>query len=230
MARPTLLLDCYLDDPGAAPNFLPSLEGRDVEVVRTTTGVLPQDVTRYEAIIVSGSAASAVQDPPEWVAGLERLVARAVDRAVPLLGVCFGHQILASALHGRDALFTRHRMEIGWVDIELDPHPLHDGLTGPITSFVTHFDEVREGLPGMSVMGRSATCPTQALHVDGKPAWSVQFHPEMRRPEAEKLIRRRSLVVPEHIPDPEGLIAAAPDNDDDRQIRRLLANFFRVAR
>jgi GMP synthase (glutamine-hydrolysing) len=228
MARPTLLLDCYLDEPGAARNFLPSLAGRDVEVVLTRSEEIPEDPTAYGAIVVSGSAASAIHDPPEWVEGLERLVRSAVDRAVPLLGVCFGHQILASALHGREALFTRDRMEIGWVGIELDPHPLHDGLTS-ITSFATHFDEVHEGLAGLTVTGRSETCPVQALQVDGKPAWSVQFHPEMRRAEAEALIRRRALVVPDHIPDPEALIAAAPECFGDQQIGRLLDNFFRIS-
>ena len=72
----------------------------------------------------------------------------------------------------------------------------------------------------------SAACPVHALAVEGKAAWSVQFHPEMRVPEAESLVRRRSVLFPEHIPDPEAVLAAAPLNDDDRHIRRLVANFF----
>ncbi len=89
--------------------------------------------------------------------------------------------------------------------------------------------EVHEGLAGLTVTGRSETCPVQALRVDGKPAWSVQFHPEMRRAEAEALIRRRALVDPDHIPDPEALIAAAPECFGDQQIGRLIDNFFRIA-
>jgi GMP synthase (glutamine-hydrolysing) len=226
MARPTLLVDCYLDDPGSAQNFLPSLLGHDVEVVRPTRELLPADPTAYEAVILTGSSASVVHEPPDWLARLEALVASTVDRGVPLLGVCFGHQVLASALHGRDALFTRPRIEIGWVDIELDEGPMHHGFGGSVRSFVTHFDEVRSGLVGLTVTARSEACPVHGLRVDGKPAWSVQFHPEMRREEAEALVRRRAGVAPDHIPDPDAVLAGAPDLDDDRHIRRLISNFF----
>ncbi len=226
MARPTLLLDCYLDDPGAARNFLPALGGRDVRVVRPVRDELPPDPTAFEAVLVSGSAASAIHDPPGWVSPLEAFIAAVVDVGVPYLGVCFGHQLLASALHGRDALFTRDRLEIGWRDVVLDPTPMHAGFGGAVTSFVTHFDEVRPGLPGLTVTGRSSSCPVEAMRLDARPAWSVQFHPEMRYPEAEALVRRRSVLYPDHIPDPEGVLAAAPAGDDDRHIRRLVDNFF----
>lgn len=226
MARPTLLIDCYLEEPGVVGNFLPALAGRDVQVVRTRRDPIPKDPSEFEAIIVSGSAASAVSDSPPWVAPLERLIGATVDRGTPFLGVCFGHQLLASALHGREALFTRSRVEIGWVDVELDDIPIHAGFGGSVNTFVTHFDEVRAGLPGLTVTGRTEACPVHALSVDGKPAWSVQFHLEMRQAEAEQLIRRRSVLYPVQIPDPAGLLAGAPEVDDDRHIRRLVSNFF----
>ncbi len=226
MARPTLLLDCYLDDPGAARNFLPSLAGHDVDVVRPAREPLPTDPRAYEAVLVSGSAASALHDPPAWVTPLESFVAATVAAGVPYLGVCFGHQLLASALHGRGALFTRDKLEIGWRDVSLDATPIHAGFGGVVTSFVTHFDEVREGLPGLTVTGRSPDCAVEAMHVDGEAAWSVQFHPEMRAAEAEALVKRRSVLYPDHIPDPDAVLASAPPDDDDRHIRRLVRNFF----
>ena len=95
---------------------------------------------------------------------------------------------------------------------------------------MTHFDEVRPDLPGIAVTGRSGECPVQAIRVLGKPAWGVQFHPEMRMEEAVDVVRRKAALAPDHVPDPERIIATAPAIDDDRHVRRLIANFFAAIR
>jgi GMP synthase (glutamine-hydrolysing) len=223
----TLLLDCYLGDPGGTPNFLGALEGKDVHSVRVAQEPIPEFLEEYDSVVITGSAAS-VTDPPPWLNDLEDVVRDSGRVGRPLLGVCFGHQVIASALFGRDAVFTRHRIEVGWQKIEMrSPDPLFDGLESGFRVFVSHYDEVREDLDGVVWTARSPSCPTQGLRVEGAPIWGIQFHAEMPVEEAVGLIETRSVEKPEHYPDPEGLIRNAEATPEI--FTRLVSNFFEAS-
>jgi len=219
----TLLLDCYLELPGATPNFLPALVGQDVESLRLEVDPLPASLQDYDAVVITGSSAS-VTEPPVWLDGLEQVVRDCARDRRPLLGVCFGHQVIASALYGRDAVTTRHRIEVGWQGITMPaPDPLFAGLEEGFSVFVSHYDEVREDLEGPIWTAQSELCATHGLRIPGLPIWGIQFHAEMPMAEAVALIRTRSVSKPEHYPDPEKIIAevgAAPEI-----FHRLVQNF-----
>jgi GMP synthase (glutamine-hydrolysing) len=220
----TLLLDCYLDGPGGTSNFLEALAGRDVDAIRLETEPLPVSLEGYEAVVITGSAAS-VTEPPPWLEGLEQVVRECAASRRPLLGVCFGHQVIATALYGRDAVRTRHRIEVGWQPITMGaPDPLFAGLDPGFTVFVSHYDEVREDLEGPLWTARSAACATHGLRIPGLPIWGVQFHAEMPMEEAIGLIRERSVTKPEHYPDPAATIARARGTPEIWG--RLVQNFF----
>lgn len=227
-----LLLDCYVDGAGGAPNFLPALRGRNADVVRVIRGELPVSLTNYSAVVITGSAAS-VTDSPPWLDGLEQLVRECAREERPLLGVCFGHQVIATALYGRDAVFVRPRIEVGWNRVKLlAADPLFDCISDGQHLFMSHYDEVRPDLRSNPELGlespiwtaMSDECPTHGLRVPGLPIWGVQFHAEMPVEEAVGLIRSRSVSKPEHYPDPEGTIAGAVATPEIWQ--RLVDNFF----
>jgi GMP synthase (glutamine-hydrolysing) len=220
----TLLLDCYLDEAGGTPSFLSALAGREVESVRLERAPLPSSLQDYDSVVITGSSAS-ITEPPAWLDGLEQVIRDCAADRRPLLGVCFGHQVIATALYGRDAVFTRHRIEVGWHGITMrSEDPLFDGLEDGFSVFVSHYDEVRGDLEGPTWIAQSAGCPTHGLRIPGLPIWGIQFHAEMPVEEAIGLIRERSVTKPEHYPDPEGTIAAARATPEI--FERIVRNFF----
>ncbi|MEE2828734.1 MAG: type 1 glutamine amidotransferase [Myxococcota bacterium] len=218
-----LLLDCYLDEPGATRNFLPALRGLRVHSRRVLHEPVPEQLDEFDAVLISGSAAS-VTAPPPWLDDLEALVRRCAAQHKPLLGVCFGHQVIASALFGRSVVETREEIEIGWLDIEVcSDDPLFDGLGKGFRTFVSHYDQVREDQLGPVWTARSAGCPVQGLRIPDSPIWGVQFHCEMSVEEASRLIRERTDPVRDH----GRLLAEAKDSG--QILQRLLDNFCAAA-
>jgi GMP synthase-like glutamine amidotransferase len=225
MPRPHLILDCYLDEQGAAGCFTPWLEGRPCEVVRPPRGGLPRRASDFAALWVSGSAAS-VLDPDPWIAGLVHLLRDALAQEVPVLGICFGHQALAAAAGGREAVRRAPCSELGWTAIEwVGPSPLWEGLPPRFSCFVSHYDEVVPGTPGLEVLARSDRCAVHAFQVRDKPAFGVQFHPEMHPEECRRLVRV-NLTRHGHLGDDPELVLR--EEEDGRPLGALLArNFLR---
>lgn len=207
--KPLLIADCYLHDPGAAPNFLACLDGVESRVVRAAREPVPEDWSAFSAAIVTGSAAS-VLDDVAWIDDLARRLRAAVEAGVPVLGVCFGHQLLARALFGPAHVRRGSPGELGWVRIERTrPHPLLDRFPGSFSTFQSHFDEVTPVPEGVTVLARSAACAVQAFAVDGRRAFGVQFHAEIGPAEARDLVNRRA---PDFGLEPERLLRDACDS------------------
>ncbi len=184
--KPILVVDCYVEGDGAA-NFRRLLAGRHIEVWRPVDVLDVPDLGRYAAMMISGSAAC-VTDPVPWMQPLIRAIQLAKDIDLPILGVCFGHQIVAHALFGEGAVRKAAVPEIGWKHIEITAEdPLVVGTGPAFMTFASHFDEVRSGLDGMDVFARSQDCAVQAYRVVGARVWGVQFHAEMDQHEAEEL-------------------------------------------
>lgn len=226
--RPILVLDAYLDERGGAHNFERLLGGRPMHAVRLLHEEPPRDVRDYAGVLVSGSAAS-VLEPPPWLGPSANLLRRALEHGRPVLGICFGHQLLAEAAFGTGSVRRATWSELGWVEVErIDVDPLLDVLPRRFACFASHFDEVREGRVGMRVLARSARCAVEAFRVDGAAAWGVQFHAEMERDECEELVRS-SLERHPHLPqDPDALLARAIDASSLGQ--SLLARFAALCR
>jgi len=221
--KPILIVDCYLDDPGAAPNFLAHLAGIPTHVARAPREPVPENWTAFSAAIVTGSAASVLEELA-WTRALAQRLRAAVESGVPVLGVCFGHQLLARALFGADRVRRGSPGELGWVEIERTlEHPLLEGFPTSFTTFQSHFDEVVPVPPGATVFARSASCEVQGFAVDEKRAWGVQFHAEITPEEARTLVPRRA---PGFGLDPERLLADA--RDSSALCARLVRNFLRL--
>jgi GMP synthase-like glutamine amidotransferase len=134
-----------------------------------------------DAIVSLGGAMSATSDAEaRWLPAERALLRDAVEREVPVLGVCLGGQLLTVALGGlvRPAVVP----EYGLVQLDLTPaaadDPLFDTIApgSPVAQY--HGDEMAE-LPARAVLLASTpACPHQAWRI-GETAWAVQFHPEI---------------------------------------------------
>jgi len=219
--RPILVVDCYVDGDGAA-NFRRLLGGHDLRAWRAISEPRPTHVRDYAAIVISGSAAC-VTTPELWMDDVTDVILDAKAADVPVLGVCFGHQMVAYALFGSKAVRRSLTPEIGWTDIEItQPVSLFAGLGDAFNTFESHFDEV-VACPGMTVFARSERCGVQGYQVDGSPIWGVQFHAEMALEEAMELLKIRIEGRPDLGFDVEEKLQHAKDSTS--LATRILSNF-----
>jgi len=211
-----LVLDCYLDDFGCPPGFRPPevWPHHWVRAAHDPLESLPRRADDYSAIVISGSAASVLDELP-WSLAIEELVADAHARSVPTLGVCYGHQLIAKRLFGAAA--RAETPEVGWYDVAVNPSgQADDMLPGPLPDafrcFLSHYDEVRaSGHPDMQVLAASEACAVQAFKVRNAPIFGVQFHAEFAREEALELFDVRVGNTPDVVEDPGAMRARAVD-------------------
>ncbi len=131
-----------------------------------------------EAVLVTGSS-SMVADPDPWIGRTAHWLRQAHARAIPSLGVCFGHQLIAHALGGA-VRRTPAGAEFTTVTIEraaLDPDdPLLGFLPTRFAAQAAHFQSVVLPPPAAQVLAQN-DAGIQALRF-GPTTWGVQFHPE----------------------------------------------------
>ncbi len=140
---------------------------------------LPASADGYDAVMMTGSPLSVTQPEP-WMQRAADFMVEAGEQGIPVLGVCFGQQLLAHAYGGRVSRNTQGR-EIGTVEVSLTEagrkDPLFDGLPERFAVQATHEDIVSQLPEGAQVLAGNANTAAQALafrpNVRG-----VQFHPE----------------------------------------------------
>ena len=155
-----------------------------------------------EAILITGSAAG-VYDDLEWIVPLEEFVRTAHENKVPMVGVCFGHQLIAQALGG-----TVRKSEKGWGlgRHVYDVAPRNALIEGPhIAVACSHQDQVITPPDGARTILSSDFTPYAGLLYAGGRTLSVQPHPEFSVGFA--LACCEMAASKGHAPD--GLVAAA---------------------
>ena len=184
-----------------------------------TQGRYPTDGAVFDGYVVTGSPAG-VYDPLPWIAPLEDFL-RGVRGQAKLVGICFGHQIMAQAFGG-----TVRKSEKGYAQglhsyALTAPEPWMEDHT-PIAIAVSHQDQVIEPPADARVVGGSAFTPHGVL-VYGSDALSFQCHPEFSPEFAAALIEWKQAQMV----DPSS--AAAPlatlDQPNDRE---RVANWIRT--
>lgn len=154
-----------------------------VEVVSVFSGeTLPEDLAGIAGIVITGSPAMVTERLPwseetaRWLRG--QIVAQ--QSRIPVIGICYGHQLLAHALGGEVGWNPRGR-EIGTVEIragaDVAGDPLLGGLPFPLAAHVTHLQSVVELPAGAVLLAHSDLEPHHAFRYGGN-VWGVQFHPE----------------------------------------------------
>lgn len=160
------------------------------------------------ALVLTGSSSSVTERAP-WMLATEARMADAVAADRPVLGICFGHQLLAQALGGEVAKNPRGR-EIGTITVEtVRGDPLLDRLGPSFVVNATHVDTVASLPAGATVLARSELEPTAVFAVNR--ARGVQFHPEIDGDVMRGYLDARRPVLTSEGFDVDAMIARAGD-------------------
>ena len=192
--------------------------GFEFETYAVLDGVFPTGPEAADGWLITGSKFG-VNDGHDWIAPLEDLI-RAIDtKGLPLLGICFGHQIIAKALGGRVEKF-----EGGWIVGRVNYE--HDGKTLALNAW--HQDQVTKRPARARVLAGNETCANGILAY-GDTIWTLQPHPEFNSEFIAGLIEKRGRGV---VPDAR-LDAASEGLDgpvDSAKIANFMADFLKKER
>ncbi|QCO56644.1 type 1 glutamine amidotransferase (plasmid) [Pseudorhodobacter turbinis] len=188
--------DQLMAEMGDYPDMFQRLlaeQGLTFKTWRVLDGEFPPDVNAADGWLITGSRHGAYEDHP-WIPPLEAFIRASYAAHVPMVGICFGHQIMAQAMGGRVEKYPE-----GWAvgATEYD----FDGT--PVVLNAWHQDQVTAKPDSAEVVGSNAFCANAALLYDDR-MFSVQPHPEFRPAFVDGLINTRGKGVV-----PDDLLAAA---------------------
>ncbi len=199
----------------------PSLPVRVVDPRKGDALPEPDDIS---GAVVTGSHAM-VTERLDWSEASAAWLARLVEHEVPLLGICYGHQLLAHALGG-EAGFHPRGMEIGTAEVRrLDvDDPLLDGLPGTFLAQTVHQQSALRLPPGAVLLAGNNFDAHHAFRI-GTCAWGVQFHPEFGSAAMRAYLRHLAPLVAKQGGDTAALESAVQETPVAASV---LARFARI--
>ncbi|WIV66685.1 type 1 glutamine amidotransferase [Natrialbaceae archaeon AArc-T1-2] len=180
------VLNAAHEDANTTRNFRRELEGSLAEFDATASH-LPETFD-FDAVAITGSRSSVYDDEP-WIEPTKAWVADAIDRGLPCLGICWGHQLLADVLGGEVGPMGAY--EVGYSEVERhEGSRLLAGIDDRFVAFTSHEDEVVSLPSGADPIATNeySNHGFRKEHVFG-----VQFHPEYDQKTARELVHRKEF-------------------------------------
>ena len=212
---------CFLERARLRPEQL-----RTVNVARGDEPS-PDRLDEVDALFIGGAGKYSAAQTYPWTEPLHALVRHAVDRRVPTLGSCWGHQVIARALGGRVVHHPEQaELGCGWVELTDGgaEDPLFCRFPSRFRANMGHHDRVVELPPGMTELARNDQ-PHQAFRLDDAPLYGTQFHSELDAARE----RERILVYREYyrsaLPDEETVRRVLNNLADTTEVDNLLYDF-----
>ncbi len=222
---PEFVPDGEKSDPDKFIDMFGGIEAAvDCETYDSTQGDFPDDLDECDAYLITGSPCS-VYDTYTWIKDFENFIHHAFDAGKPLVGICFGHQLLAQSLGGKVQL-----AESGWMlgMHAIEVHKKKDWMIGGAASHPLYFinqDQVVRLPPDVELLASSPACPNAMYHIEGR-LLSLQAHPEQP---LSSMQRFTQILVDEYHIDPavaenglNTMAAGAPDAD---RVARWITRF-----
>lgn len=239
MSRPVLIIRTgRAPDPirarhGDFPKWFRVVAGlprERVQIVDVAAGEELPAASEVAGAFITGSAAM-VTERATWSERTAGWIRNAMDRDLPLFGVCYGHQLMAHALGGRVDYLPGGR-EIGTVPIERAAVDEHDPIIGKLPSgfraHATHEQSVLELPPDTQALARSARDPHHLLRY-GRNAMSVQFHPEFNADVMRAYIHRKRHDMHREGNDAKATFSAVAPTPMARWLLRAFARHHRLS-
>ncbi|PCJ05901.1 MAG: glutamine amidotransferase [Rhodobacteraceae bacterium] len=188
--------------------------GFEFETFAVLDGIFPSGADVADGWLITGSKFGVYEDHA-WIPPLEDLIRAIHAQALPMIGICFGHQIIAQALGG-----TVEKYAGGWAVGRVEYQ--QDGQTLALNAW--HQDQVTTLPQGACVLAGSDFC-TNGILAYGDTIWTLQPHPEFNRSFVAGLIEKRGRgVVPDAILD--AATNALDGSLNTAEIAAFMAAFF----
>ena len=187
----TCLQHVPFEGPGM---FRQALETRGYIVKRilVPSEGLPEDLGDF--LLIMGGPMS-VNDSDSWIAEELQFVKTAMNKGIPVLGICFGSQIMAKALGG--SVVPGPTFEIGMIEMKVTDEGKNDPVFSQLPSMFQFFQWHGEGIilpPDLQSLVASTDFPVQAFRVKDR-CYGLLFHPEMEEEGMQALFRECSEDV-----------------------------------
>ncbi|HET6602888.1 MAG TPA: glutamine amidotransferase [Xanthomonadaceae bacterium] len=236
MSKPVLIIETGqpvrpLRRHGGFPHWIRVAAGMPREAVHVCAvhaGEPLPEHAQVSAAIVTGSGAM-VTDREPWSEATAQWIRAGADQSLPMLGICYGHQLIAHAFGGTVGDNPAGR-EMGTVQVQRLAAAGADPLLGTaperFAAQTTHLQTVLQAPPGAVVLARSPQDPCQALRI-GERIWGLQFHPEFSATVMRGYLAARADRLRAEGADPQALAAAVTATPRARAVlRRFVRHAF----
>jgi GMP synthase-like glutamine amidotransferase len=187
-------------------------------------GVYPEDIDEVDAYLITGSKSSVYEDKP-WIHTLMEFVRLLDSRHKKVVGICFGHQLVAQALGGRTEKSPK-----GW-GVGLHRHRFselptwHDQGEPGFDILVSHQDQVVENAPGATVLAGSDFCENAVCQI-GEHILTFQGHPEFLPDYSREIMTFRREMIGEGAY--ETGMASLRDDPQGARVARWILDFLKA--
>lgn len=216
----------WVPEFGEYPDMFMALLGQrdptlEFEVYDVQLGDYPADIDEVDAYLITGSKSSVYEDQP-WIPPLLEFVRELDSRRKKLVGICFGHQLVAQALGG-----TTEKSALGW-GVGLHTHTFtrtpqwHDQGELDFDILVSHQDQVVMPAPGTQVLAGSEFCENAVCQI-GDHILTFQGHPEFVPAYSHEIMTFRREMIGEQVYS-AGMASLASDPQNER-VAQWILNF-----